>query len=105
MENLDTIKKLAINFTNKFTHVLFCNNGTRELIISHHINQEPCVEILHHLQRDLLHFLNFICIITLMFLKHYVKVYKKSEKEVYAFKMRIKKNAKQKSKAPKQFSP
>lgn len=64
MENLDTIIKLATNFTKKFTHVLFSKIGTRELIISHHINQEPCVEILHHLQTDLLHFLDFICIVT-----------------------------------------
>lgn len=50
MENMDTITKSATNFAKKFTHILF-SCGTGELIIFQHINQEPRVEILHHVQR------------------------------------------------------
>lgn len=39
MGNLDAVIKLATNFA-KFTHILPSNNGARELILSHHINQE-----------------------------------------------------------------
>ena len=53
---LGYIVRLATNLAKKFTQGLFSDNDTRESIISHHINQKPCVEILHHLQRDLLHF-------------------------------------------------
>lgn len=50
MENSDTITKLATNFAKKFTYILFsCHTG--ELIICQDINQEPHVEILHHLRR------------------------------------------------------
>lgn len=40
MGNLDAVIKLATNSAKKFTHILPSNNGARELILSHHINQE-----------------------------------------------------------------